>query len=163
MLRWSVIGVVAAAVLSFAPVVANANPVAPMADQSCAANLDGAMTWPAGDEAPLVCADGRWRPVADPYPISDRWLSYGPVMTLHGEGRRNPTLESGNWTAAPQDPDTRCTATQLAVIPGSPTVGPPRIEQGDPGQPLSLQIVPRLFTVEMSGDCLWQRSDPGAK
>ena len=116
-----------------------------------------AMTWPTGDGAPLVCLNGGWLPVADPYPFSDRWLSYGPAMTLHGEGRRNPTLASGDWTATPLTPESVCSATQLAVIPGSPTVGAPEVDQGNPGATLSLPVVPRLFSIEMRGNCLWQR------
>jgi hypothetical protein len=123
----------------------------------CTPALAGAMTWPAGDVAPLVCADGAWAAVADPYPISDRWLSVGPALTLHGEGRRNPQLESGDWTATALTTDTRCSATQLAVVPGSPTVGPPRVDRGDRGAALSLQVVPHLFSIEFGGDCLWQR------
>ncbi|WP_293240416.1 hypothetical protein [Mycolicibacterium sp.] len=79
-------------------------------------------------------------------------------MTLHGEGRRNPNLLSGEWIATPLTSESTCTATQLAVIPGSPTVGPPRIDEGTSGQALALEVVPRLFTIELAGDCLWQRS-----
>ena len=79
-------------------------------------------------------------------------------MTLHGEGRRNPTLLSGAWTATPLTAESACTATQLTVIPGSPTVGPPHVDQGKPGQTLALTVLPRLFTIELSGDCLWQES-----
>lgn len=162
MLRWNMIGVAGvaiAAAMSSATLVAGADPLAPAPDQSCAGNLVGAMTLPTGAKTPLVCTDGGWQSVTDPYPVSDRWLSYGPALTLHGEGRRNPLLESGEWVATPLDTETHCGATQLAVIPGSPTVGPPRVDTGDPGQSLALRVVPRLFSIEMSGDCLWQKSD----
>lgn len=158
MLRWSLIGVAVAAVLVSPTVVALADPVAPQPTTACAPELDGAMTWPADAKAPLVCAGATWQPVADPYPISDEWVSYGPAMTLHGQGRPNPNLLSGDWTATPIDAQTRCSARQLAVIPGSPTVGAPRVDQAAIGQPLSLQVVPVLFSIEMTGDCLWQRS-----
>ena len=138
--------------------VAAADPVAPQPNTSCTAGLKDAMTWPAGDKTPLACDGINWEPVTDPYPISDKWLSYGPVMTLHGEGRRNPTLESGDWTATPLTPESSCGATQFAVISGSPTIGPPQTSQGESGQSLTLAVVPRLFTIEMTGDCLWQRS-----
>ncbi|TPG32052.1 hypothetical protein EAH80_21690 [Mycobacterium hodleri] len=140
------------------PAIANADPIAPQSNTSCSADFAGAMTWPTGDQAPLVCEAERWVPVADPYPISDRWLSYGPAMTLHGEGRRNPTLLSGDWTATPLTAESACAATQLTVISGSPTVGPPAIDEGKPGQTLELAVLPSLFTIELSGDCLWQRS-----
>ena len=54
-------------------------------------------------------------------------------MTLHGQGRPNPNLLSGAWTATPLSPDSACSATQSAVIPGSPTVGPPRVDRAAAG------------------------------
>jgi hypothetical protein len=155
------VGAAAVTMLLSSTGVAAADPVAPQADTSCAADLDGAMTWPTDAQAPLVCADTSWQPVVDPYPIDDRWVSYGPAMTLHGQGRRNPNLLSGDWTATPQTPETTCEATQLAVIPGSPTVGAPHVDKGDAGQTLSLEVVPVLYTIEMTGNCLWQRSGQG--
>src|SRR4051812_44161803 len=131
-------------------VIATTLVVAPMAGSGtaladpgapCTADLAGAMTWPTGDAAPLVCGAGGWTAVDDPYPISDRWLSVGPALTLHGEGRRNPQLESGDWTATALDTQTVCSATQLAVIPGSPAVGPPRVDRGAPGGSLRLPVV----------------------
>ncbi|KAA0090407.1 hypothetical protein CIW49_31855 [Mycolicibacterium sp. P1-18] len=138
--------------------VATADPVAPQADTPCSSEVEGALTWPAGADAPLTCDGASWRPVTDPYPISDEWVSSGPVMTLHGQGRRNPMLESGRWTATPLTPETACGATQFAVISGTPTLGPPQSDRGEPGRPLDLEVVPRLFTVELTGDCLWRRS-----
>ena len=157
-LRTSALAVASAMAALAAPGVAHAAPPVPRADESCATNLAGAMTWPTGDREPLACVGGAWQPVGDPYPISDRWLSYGPALTLHGEGRRNPTLLSGAWTATPLDPGTDCSATQLTVIPGSPTVGPPRTDRSATGTLLAFDVLPRLFSIELSGDCLWQRS-----
>ena len=158
MLRISLIGLAVIGMSLSAPTIATADPAAPQSDASCSAELADVMTWPTGETRPLVCTGVAWVPVADPYPVSDRWLSYGPVMTLHGEGRRNPTLLSGEWTATPLTPETDCRATQSAVIPGSPTVGPPRTDEGKPGQPLKLAVVPRLFTIELAGDCLWEKN-----
>ena len=155
-LHTNVFATAALVVLLTAPGVANADPLEPRADESCTAN--GAMTWPTGDRSPLACTGGDWQPVGDPYPISDRWLTYGPAMTLRGEGRRNPMLLSGPWTATPLHPGTGCRATQLAVIPGSPTVGPPKTDGGAADALLSFDVLPRLFSIELSGDCLWQRS-----
>jgi hypothetical protein len=162
MLRWAGVVVAAAAALLSPPPLAAADPVAPQPGTPCPSNLVEAMTWPPDDKTPLVCVGqptGLWQPVDTPYPISDRWFSYGPAMTLHGQGRPNPTLMSGNWTATPLIPEGRCRAEQLAVIPGSPTVGPPQVSEGERGQPLSLQVVPTLFSIEMSGECLWQKTD----
>ena len=79
-------------------------------------------------------------------------------MTLHGQGRRNPMLESGDWTANPLTTESSCAATQLTVVSGTPTLSPPQIDRGNPGQSLKLEVLPRLFTIEMTGDCLWQKS-----
>ena len=157
MLRFIVIGATVAAFASSPVAVANADPVAPQTNASCSAELKDALTLPAGATAPMVCDGVNWQPVADPYPMSDEWLSTGPVMTLHGEGRRNPMLESGRWTAIPLTPESTCGATQFAVVSGTPTLTPPQSDRGEPGRPLTLEVVPRLFTIELAGDCLWRR------
>ena len=120
------------------------------------------MTWLPDAETPLLCTDGaeRWEAVAQPYPVSDRWVSYGPAVQLHGQGRRNPSMLSGTWIATPSSPESRCHAEQVAVIAGTPTIGPPRIDESEPGRPLSLEVVPTMTTIEISGDCLWQRVVP---
>jgi hypothetical protein len=79
-------------------------------------------------------------------------------MKLHGEGLRNATIRSGDWTATPLTSDGQCGAEQLAVIPGV-GAGPPQDSEGERGQPLSLQVVPKLFSIEMSGECLWQKTN----
>lgn len=157
MLRRVAIGAVAALTVASTG-IASAEPAAPQSNTPCTADLKDTLTLPTGATAPLACDGSSWQPVADPYPISDRWLSSGPMMTLHGQGRRNPMLESGDWTATPLVPDTACKATQFAVVSGTPTLTAPQSDDGAPGQPLRLQVVPRLFTIELAGDCLWQRS-----
>ncbi len=157
MLRRLVIG--AALVTVWLPSgVASAEPAAPQPNTPCSAEAKDALTLPTGAKVPLACDGAQWQAVADPYPMSDRWLSYGPAMTLHGQGRRNPMLESGDWTATPLSPDTSCAATQSAVISGTPTLTPPQTTQGEQGKPLALEVVPRLATIEFTGDCLWHRS-----
>jgi hypothetical protein len=158
MMRSAVMGVGVAALLASSCGVAMADPVEPSPGAACTADLDGAMTLPTGAKTPLVCGAATWEPVTTPYPISAKWVSSGPAMTLHGQGRPNPNLLSGAWTATPLSPETSCSATQLAVIPGSPTVGAPRVDRSPAGQPLSFDVVPILFTIEMSGDCLWQQT-----
>src|SRR4051794_6393302 len=123
MLRWSVIGVVAVAALLSRPAVAAADPAVPQAGTPCDQSLDGAMTMPPDHDGPLVCVGTRWQPVTTPYPVSDRWLSYGAAIHLRGQGRPNPTMLSGDWTATPLAPESRCHAEQVAVIPGTPTFG----------------------------------------
>jgi hypothetical protein len=137
--------------------VALSDPPAPQADTPCSPNLAYVMTWPTAAKVPLVCLDEHWKAVTSPPPPNDRWLSVGPAMTLHGEGQRNPSVASGDWTAAPQDADSQCRAEQQTVVsPGQ--LSPPQLSEGKPGQPLSLQLLPRLFSIEMSGYCLWTRT-----
>jgi hypothetical protein len=157
-LRWKVISLAAMASLLPSAAVAAADPGAPQAGTPCQADLTDAMTVPPETAAPIICTGIQWEPVGTPYPISDRWLSYGPAITLHGEGRRNPNLLSGAWTATPRTGDTTCRAEQYAVIPGTPQVGPATVDRASPGHPVSFEVVPRLFSIELSGDCLWQRT-----
>ena len=162
MLRWSMIGVAAAATLLSQAPAATADPAVPVAGTPCDSSLDGAMTMPLDHGTPLVCVGTAWQPVTTPYPISDRWFSYGAAIQLRGQGRPNPTMLSGDWTATPLAPESSCHAAQLAVIPGSPTVGAPRMDDGEPGRPLSVEVAPTMSSIQISGDCLWQRaeSDP---
>ena len=151
------IGVITAA-LSALP-VASAEPPAPQAGTPCTSDLAGVMTWPADVLTPLVCVDGQWQALTAPQPPNDRWLSVGPAITLHGEGMRNPNVASGQWTATPQEPGGQCRAAQQTVV--SPGVkSSPQVSEGRPGQQLSLQLLPSLFSVELSGYCVWTRT-PG--
>lgn len=142
--------------LPLAPVAA-ADPPVPQTDTACSTALAGVMTWPQGAKMPLVCIDQQWQAVTTPQPPSDRWLSVGPPMLLHGEGMRNPSVQSGDWTATPQEPNTKCRAEQQAVA-GPGVLGPSQTAEGKAGQPLELQLQPRLFTIQMSGYCLWTRT-----
>lgn len=148
-----------AALTTAAP--AHADPEVPQPDTACAADLNGAATLPFGRSLALVCQGQRWQATTAPGDPSDRWVSFGPAMALHGEGLRNPNLTAGSWTATPLDPDTRCAATQQAVISAG-VVGAPISTEGDPGQQLSLEVLPSLFDISMTGHCLWERdSSPG--
>jgi len=149
--------VVATLALSLStPAVASADPEVPQPGTACSPDLSDAMTWPPGDKAPLVCLGNQWQAVAAPQPPNDRWLSYGPTITLHGEGLRNPNVASGDWTATPRDANSSCRAEQRAVV-GPGVVGAPQVTESPQGQPLSFQVVPQLFSIEMSGNCLWTR------
>jgi hypothetical protein len=76
-------------------------------------------------------------------------------LELHGQGRRNPEMSSGPWTAIPRDPDTRCRAEQAAVVRAG-EVGPPQVAEGEVGQPLRFDVVPVMFSIELTGRCLWR-------
>ena len=153
--------VVAATGALFAPAVANAEPVVPQPYTPCSEKIAGALTKLPDYKTVLECRNQaglsyRWQNFDSPYPNSDRWLTYGPELTLSGEGMRNREINSGDWTAYPQDSDGRCTAEQVAVIAAG-TVGPPQVSTGEPGQPLKFRVMPLLFNIELSGNCLWQK------
>ena len=137
--------------------IAAADPVAPQANTPCPPDAAGAATRPADAKMPLVCSGGNWQAVTTPQPPNDRWLSVGPPIILHGEGRQNPDVESGDWTATPRTAGTRCRAEQLAVL-GPGVLSAPEVTEGAADQRLEVTFAPRLFNVTLSGDCLWTRS-----
>lgn len=156
----AVAGAVAGSVIA-APGV-SADPATPQAGTPCSQDFVGALTQLPDSRTMLFCrahpgAAPQWEVFDDPYPHSERWLTYGPTLTLHGEGMRNREIESGAWVALAQDPQTRCSATQLAVV-SSGKVGAPQVSTADPGQPLAFQVLPLLFSIEMSGNCLWEKA-----
>ena len=157
MSRATALAIVSLTAVLWSSAVALADPAVPQPDTPCASNLSEVMTQPLDAKMPLVCRSNQWQPVTTPQPPNDQWLSYGPAMTLHGEGLRNPSIRSGNWTATPQDSSSHCRAEQQAVL-GPGVVGPPQVAESPEGQPLSFQVVPRLFSIKMSGYCLWTRS-----
>jgi hypothetical protein len=155
-MKCSAAGVVAVLALVLSSAVAGADPVVPQVDTPCPVGLSEVMTWPSGFKMPLVCQDGRWKSVTTPQPPSDRWLSYGPDMTLHGEGMRNPEVRSGKWTGTPQDSTSRCRAEQSVVV-GPGVVSQPETAEAQAGEPLEFTVLPRLFDITLSGNCLWER------
>jgi hypothetical protein len=158
----AVAGVVAAASAALpAGTVAHAEPAAPQPGGQCSENLNGALTQLPDLQTLLECRSlpglgYQWQAFDSPYPNSDRWLTYGPTLTLHGEGQRNREINSGDWTAYPQDLESRCTANQLAVITAG-ELSEPQVSTGVRGQPLRFSVVPLMFTIELSGNCLWQK------
>ncbi len=109
----------------------------------------------------LVCVqqaneDYRWTIVSSDYPSSDGWLTYGPRLTLRGEGTRNYNLRSGDWIALPQHPDSQCVEEQVAVVSAG-VVSSPQVEAGAAGQQLSFRVLPNLFSIMLEGQCLWRR------
>ena len=139
--------------------VANAEPVAPAVGSSCADSVAGAFTQLPDGTTFLACegvsGGYRWQPVSAPFEPSDRWLSYGPALTLHGQGRRNPEILSGRWIATPQDLASACSAEQAPVTDAG--VAPPQKTVGKPGQALDFEVLPVVFSIELGGDCLWKR------
>ncbi|BBY66367.1 hypothetical protein [Mycolicibacterium helvum] len=155
----ALIAAVAAALASAAP--AHADAPVPQAGAPCPQDFADVMTQLPGGADFLVCQavpdqPGRWAPVVTPFDPASRWLSYGPEITLHGQGFRNPNLRSGQWTATPLDPATECAADQVTVVSAG-VLAPLVHSQGQPGQPLRLDVLPKLFTIVLSGECLWSQ------
>jgi hypothetical protein len=144
------------ALLLSTPALALADPEAPQPGTPCSPELSDAMTRSPDDREPLECVNNQWLAIPTPQPPNDRWVSFGPPIMLHGEGLRNPDVASGDWTAMPQDANSGCRAVQRAVVEAG-VVGPPQVAESTAGQPLTFQVVPQLFSIEMSGYCLWTR------
>ncbi|AQT82875.1 hypothetical protein B1R94_16995 [Mycolicibacterium litorale] len=158
----ALIAAVLAAVAVAAP--ARADEPVPQAGAPCPAGFGDVTTQLPGGADYLVCqagpdVPGSWAPVVSPFPPNSRWLSYGPEIILHGQGFRNPNLRSGPWTATPLDPEATCSARQVAVVSAG-VLAPPQDSQSEPGQPLSFDVLPKLFTVTLGGDCLWTEDQP---
>lgn len=148
----------AAACMLVPPAPAQADVSAPVAGVGCPTELADTMTLLPDEVTYVACQDSgsgyTWTMVQTPFPPNDRWLSYGPPITLHGEGMRNPNVSSGQWEATPQDPDSACRATQTTVVEAG-VLAAPQVSEGEPGMPMTLQMLPKLFYLELAGNCLW--------
>ena len=129
---------------------------APVSAPECSDRLASAMTV-LPDESFAVCDDGSWRPVVPPFIPPDRWVSYGDGVLLHGQGRRNPEIMGGPWTGTPLDSSTVCGAEQASVTNAG--VGAPEAVVGKAGETLPVEVGPVVFTITLTGDCLWERTD----
>lgn len=138
----------------------SAQVTAPAVDAPCTERLAGALTRLADNTTTLQCraepGGHLWKLFADPYPTSDRWVSYDSALSLSGQGKRNPEMMSGDWVGYPLDTTTRCRSEQTAVVSAG-KVGPLQVEQGEPGKPLEFEVLPVMFGIELIGNCLWQK------
>lgn len=143
-----------------APAPAHADPVAPQLGDGCSVDLSGAMTLLPDAQTYAICQEvvdsAVWADVPVPFDPSDTWFSYGPTITLHGQGMRNPNLRSGRWTATPQDPGSACRVQQQTVVEAG-KLSEPQVSAGEAGKPLDVEMLPKLFYAELSGNCLWNR------
>jgi len=151
--------IVAGAVL--VPASAHADVEVPATGAACPAELADTMTLLPDERTYVQCRPQfglgyAWAQIQTPFDPNDTWFSYGPAITLHGQGMRNPNLSSGRWTATPQDPETTCRATQTTVVEAG-VLAQPQIAQGEPGEPLDVEMLPKLFYVELAGSCLWAK------
>jgi hypothetical protein len=157
--RGTMVCAVVVAAAAVAPVgTAGADVLPPAVGMGCSQELDGAMTLLPDQTSYVICQRAgmglAWTPVQTPFPPNDIWLSYGPAITLHGQGMRNPNLSAGEWTATPQDADTACAVTQTDVVEAG-VLARPQVSQGEQGKPLTVRMDTSLFYVELAGNCLW--------
>lgn len=135
----------------------------PAVGASCSAGLDGAVTAlpsqpgdPVNRKNLLRCTAGSWQTDNDEYPSSDRWLVSGPELVLHGQGVRNAEMFAGTWTGIPQTPEAVCTAVVRDATGGK--IADPQTVTAGAGQRATFPASDWLYTVTLSGDCLWERS-----
>lgn len=154
------LAVLAAGAALVFPAPSQAEPVGPQLGDGCSAELSGAMTVLPDGQTYAICQEvidsAVWASVPTPFDPSDTWWSYGPTITLHGQGMRNPNLRSGEWTAAPQDPQSACRLQQQTVVEAG-VLSAPQVTEGEAGKALTVQMQPKLFYAELSGNCLWTR------
>jgi hypothetical protein len=129
----------------------------PATDTSCTPALAGVMSKKPAADVVMLCKDRMWYPQPADAPPSDRWVSFGPTLTLHGEGLPDPNLVQGSWNAIPLGPWTRCRSVQqTGYAPGA--ISKPVADQGSPNTPMSFEVEANVVTIQFSGYCLWMRS-----
>jgi hypothetical protein len=143
---------------------ARADVAPPEVGVPCSPELADAMTLMPDQTTYVACQQAgpgyAWTAAQAPFPPNDKWLSYGPPITLHGQGMRNPNLSSGQWTATPQDPEAVCRVTETTVVEAG-VLAPPQVSEGEQGKPLSVEMWPKLFYAELAGNCLWVKDQLG--
>ena len=136
-------------------------PPVPQIGAPCISEMDGTMTLLPDGQTYVICQQRLggydWAEAAIPFEPADAWLSYGPAISLHGQGMRNPNVTSGNWTATPLDDDTTCRAEEQTVIEAG-VLSDPQVFQGEPGKPMAVPMLPKLFYLQLSGHCLWSKN-----
>ncbi len=156
--------IVGASVLVASAATAHAELAYPRLGADCAPDFIGAMTLLPDEVTYAACrdVDGSpvWAAVQTPFEPNDTWISYGPEITVHGQGMRNPNVTSGRWLATPTepptDPPTVCRAEQETVVEAG-VLSEPQVSESDPGSELPVEFLPRLFYLTLSGNCLWTR------
>lgn len=159
----AVVGGVALALAQADPPDTDTAPSTPQQGAACAADLGGALTAlpsqpgdPQNRKNLLECSDGSWQTYTAEYPSADRWLSTGPDLVLHGQGVRNAELFAGQWTGTPQTSADVCRAQYVDASNGK--MSEPHTVTAEPGRPVEFDASTQLFTVTLSGHCLWQRN-----
>src|SRR3954454_7467672 len=81
------------------PSAAREDPEPPGPDTPCAEGVAGALTQLPDHKTLVRCQkqqdnDFGWQIFTAPYPNSNRWLTYGPQLILHGEGQPNREIVS---------------------------------------------------------------------
>ncbi|MBU3749994.1 MAG: hypothetical protein FGM52_05995 [Mycobacterium sp.] len=161
MTRFGVLAFSVLALVALAPATpAHADAAPPAVGSGCPADLTGVMTLLPDRTTYAVCGQAgvayTWTVVQTPFAPNDRWLSYGPAITLHGQGMRNPNLSAGRWTAAPRTVEATCRAVQTAVVEAG-VLAAPQVFEGGRGSALTLELPATAFYVELAGECLWSK------
>lgn len=144
--------VATAAALSAAP-IAGADPAT---DTACTPALAGVMSKKPTADVDMLCKDAMWYPQPADGPPSDRWVTFGPTLTLRGDALPNPNVLMGSWTAKPLGPWTRCRAVQQTGV-GPGALSPPLIDTSPPNSPMAFDMEYHVVTARLSGYCLWER------
>jgi len=141
-----------AAALSAAPIAA----ADPATDTSCTPALAGVMSKKSTSDVVMLCKDQMWYPQPADVPPSDRWVTFGPTLTMRGEALPNPNVLMGTWTAKPLGPWTRCRAVQQSGV-AAESISKPLVDQSPPNSPMAFDIGFHVVTARLSGYCLWER------
>jgi hypothetical protein len=144
--------VIATAAATHAPIAA----ADPATDTSCTPALAGVMSKKPTADVDMLCKDAMWYPQPADGPPSDRWVTFGPTLTLRGDALPNPNVLMGSWTAKPLGPWTRCRAVQQTGV-GPGAISPPLIDQSPPNSPMAFDMEYHVVTARFSGYCLWER------
>jgi hypothetical protein len=126
----------------------------PATDTSCTPALEGVTTKKLEADVVMLCRDGMWYPQPADAPPSNRWVSWGPTLTLRGEALPNPNINMGRWLARPLGEWTRCRSLQQTGVAAG-AVSKPIADQGSIDVPMLFDIVTNAVTVHFSGYCLW--------
>lgn len=140
-----------------------AQPVAvadPATSTDCTPDLAGVSTKRFEAEVVVLCKNGMWYPQPADAPPSDRWVSFGPTLSLHGQALPNPNVLQGTWNAVPLGPWTRCRSVQQTGVAAG-AVSKPSVDQGPPNAPMTFDVITNVVSIQFSGYCLWVRQ-PGS-
>jgi hypothetical protein len=176
--RFVLLGGLAAAAIVLVPLAPIASPahadtpVVPRADTPCSPHLANVRTVnhdapPAQPYTVLMCENRGTRgyvwksvPVSVSFPIT-KWLSVGPDDGVTLLGDRREVNAPSSWVGTPQEEDAQCIAEQEPLLRNG-YIGHPTAVAGGTGIPLYFDVMANLFSLQLSGNCLWTEVESGA-